>query len=182
MGSLAGYTVSVVLGLALVSDVLWRRIPNLLTYPAALLLLGMNLLSPMPAWVGAIGSEASLYGAGVAFGFMFLVFLLTGRGGGDVKLATVIGAAIGWSAVIDALVWSYLFAALAGLVIGVGRHGAGIFASLIRSWLHRALPFWIDPPSEAAGSWLRLRLPMAVFMSMGCFAAWCFPLLALDRG
>ena len=80
-------------------DVKSHRIPNPLTVPAILagvLLNGFGLveLGPIAAFAG-LGWKSSLYGAATGFGLTLVVSLLSRGGGGDIKLATALGALLG---------------------------------------------------------------------------------------
>jgi len=89
-------------------DVATRRIPNVLTYPAILLGLFLNLGAPfLLRWLGAdtaltwLGGPHPLdagFGFAVAAGIGIVSFLCRGLGGGDVKLLGAMGALLGlWS-------------------------------------------------------------------------------------
>ena len=97
--------------LSSVTDLYKRRIPNLVTGPAIL----MALLT-----YGYIGGLEGFFFSlrGLSFGLViFLVpYCLGGMGAGDVKLMSVVGAVLGWSQTLLAL----LFIALCGGVIALG--------------------------------------------------------------
>ncbi|WBB63449.1 A24 family peptidase [Streptomyces sp. WMMC500] len=92
-----------------------RRLPDVLTLPlagAAVVLLGGAAL------VGGAGSWTRALLGGIALGAVyFLLFFLNpaGMGFGDVKLALVLGVALGWYG------WDVLFTgSFAGLLLGAG--------------------------------------------------------------
>jgi leader peptidase (prepilin peptidase)/N-methyltransferase len=92
------------------TDLLRFRVPNAITYPGTLLALGLTIVMPNADPVGALA--AALLGGG-----MFLVLAILSRGGlglGDVKLAVLIGAALGLPAGYQAL---FLGVILAGAVL-----------------------------------------------------------------
>jgi leader peptidase (prepilin peptidase) / N-methyltransferase len=95
-----------------VVDVRTRRLPNWIVLPAAAIVLVAHLaIEPGRAleWVAAsLGAFALLLGAALVYP--------GGIGMGDVKLALLLGAALGW-AVATALVIGLLAAALAGVAI-----------------------------------------------------------------
>jgi prepilin peptidase CpaA len=103
----------VIVGVVLMAvawDLSTRRIPNVLTFGAALA--GFVVHGYAGGWSGA-GMSVAGWLVGVA---CFLpVFLLRGMGGGDVKLLAAIGAWIG----PVATVWVALFASIAGGVLGL---------------------------------------------------------------
>jgi prepilin peptidase CpaA len=91
-------TVAVVLA-ATYTDIRSRRIPNWLALP--FLALGVAVLTGLHGWRG-LGQ--SLSGAGLAVLLFGLLFCLGGMGGGDVKLCAAIGAWVGPSQMLLALV------------------------------------------------------------------------------
>ena len=96
--------------IACVTDIRTRRIPNVLTFGAALLALVFHgATSGLPGLTHA----ALGWVAGVAVFMPF--FLLRGMGGGDVKLLAALGA---WLGARDAF-WLAVYASLAGGVMAV---------------------------------------------------------------
>lgn len=86
-------------------DVATRRIPNRITVPAAVLILGLQ------AWFyGLSGLGDSLLGLAGALVFFLIPYALRMLGGGDVKLMAVAGAGLGPSALVSLA----LFTSLAG--------------------------------------------------------------------
>src|SRR3970282_986 len=90
-------------------DVTRRRIPN----PLVLMGLLAGLALRVPGGWGPLAS--GLAGAGLAFAITFPLFMLRGLGGGDVKLFAAVGAFMGPSGFISALVGS----AIVGCVLAV---------------------------------------------------------------
>jgi prepilin peptidase CpaA len=106
------YQIAVV-GIVLVAvawDLSTRRIPNLLTFGAALA--GIAVHAYASGWSGA---GLALAGWCVGAACFLPVFLLGGMGAGDVKLLAGIGA---WLGPI-ATVWVALFSGIAGGVLGM---------------------------------------------------------------
>src|SRR5262245_28032565 len=90
---------------AVVTDLRTRRIPNVLTFGAAVLAIVVH--GDVGGWTGA---GVSLLGW-VAGAALFLpLFALGGMGAGDVKLLAAIGAWLGPGAVV----WVALFSSIAG--------------------------------------------------------------------
>ncbi len=110
---------------AVVTDVLWRRIPNRLTLLAAIFGLCVH---------GALHGRLldSLVGATVGFVVLLVPYLLWGIGGGDVKLLTVVGLALG----VERVLAASLMMALAGglLAILVKWNVLGLRNALGRPW------------------------------------------------
>jgi prepilin signal peptidase PulO-like enzyme (type II secretory pathway) len=89
------------------TDMLRFRVPDAVTYPGTLLVLGAALLMPE----GSAGE--ALLAAAIGGGIFFLLAVIT-RGGiglGDVKLAVLIGAALGLPVAYQALLYGVLAAA-----------------------------------------------------------------------
>jgi prepilin peptidase CpaA len=126
--------VVIVIGLvACVTDVRSRRIPNLLTFSAAVAALLFHLFFDR-------GPGAALALAGWATGLVLFLpfFLLRGMGAGDVKLLAALGAWLGPLQVI----WLAMFAAIAGgvmaLVVATSR---GHLRTMFRN-VGNMLLFW----------------------------------------
>lgn len=102
--------VLVVALVAVVFDVRTRRIPNWLTFGAAVAAL---LYSSWAAGLPGAGRSAAGWLAGAALFFPF--FALGGMGAGDVKLLAALGS---WLGPVES-VWLAMFAAAAGGVVGL---------------------------------------------------------------
>lgn len=87
-----------------------RRIPNRLTLTA--MAAGFGARAALGGWLGL---ESALWGALLAGGIFFLLFVVGGMGGGDVKLMAAVGAWVGVGEVAPIL----LVAALAGGVLAI---------------------------------------------------------------
>jgi prepilin peptidase CpaA len=77
-------------GVAMVTDLRWRRIPNSLTFPAAAVALGMR--AALQGWAGL---GLAVAGAVVAPALLLAMHRGRGLGMGDVKLAMALGAVLG---------------------------------------------------------------------------------------
>ena len=116
----------VVLGIALVAvicDLRSRRIPNVLTFGAALAALIYGTLDG-----GGPGLMQALTGWFLAAALFFPLFALGGMGAGDVKLLAALGA---WLGPADA-VYLAIFASMAGGVVGIA-------VALYHGYLRQAL-------------------------------------------
>lgn len=81
-------------------------------------LLAGSLLLPDPFMrAGALGWQASLSGAASGFGLFYAVALLSrgGMGGGDIKMMSMVGALMGWKAVL----LTTFMGSLLGSVLGI---------------------------------------------------------------
>jgi len=122
----AAYCVLGVLGVALAAiDLQVQRLPDRVTlpaYPALLALLVVAALVGHQAWPLA---RAAL--GGLALGGIYLLLGLIrpgGIGGGDIKLAGLVGLALGWlgwRAVLGGAALGFVLAALAGLALLAAR-------------------------------------------------------------
>lgn len=107
-------------------DAAMRRVPNVLTYPAILIGLILNVaLAPLlgfmqadvaERWLGSPGATQALWGFLLCAGFGIVSFAARGLGGGDVKLLAAVGALLGWSAVLPVLFNTLVIAAVIGIV------------------------------------------------------------------
>jgi leader peptidase (prepilin peptidase) / N-methyltransferase len=111
----AGFFCAVLVAVSAI-DLTHRIIPNRIVLPAFVVVLGaQTLLEPSPQWaLGALGAS----------GFLFLAVLAypTGMGMGDVKLALLMGAALGKTVGV-ALMLGMLFALVPAVVL-LARHGS----------------------------------------------------------
>ncbi len=138
MHSFAWWPTCVVLAVATFTDLRSRRIPNWLVFP--FLLAGIGISVRLDGWHGLAQS-----GEGFALGALIfgILFRLGGMGMGDVKLCAAIGAWIGPSQLMIALVMT----GLAGGVMAIGWaacHGylGKLFAGsadLVFGWKKRGL-------------------------------------------
>jgi prepilin peptidase CpaA len=150
---------------AIEEDVRSMRIPNWLTGPS---LLGALVLATIHG--GAAGLGASLLGAGVALGILFLPFAFHALGAGDVKAAMVLGALWTAESFIPALWWMVTAGGVMAIVLLATR---GQLGDLLRRWtqsfvtsVRTARLTYIPPAAGAAGT----GLPFAVAMGLGAAA------------
>jgi prepilin peptidase CpaA len=126
-------TVILIALVACIFDVRTRRIPNVLTFSAALagLLFHWFAAGPEGVFVAAAGW---LVGLGLFLPF----FALGGMGGGDVKLLAALGAWVGPQETL----WLAVYAGIAGGVLGVG---VALSRGYLKTALHNvagALRYW----------------------------------------
>lgn len=109
--------------LASIWDLRTGRIPNALTFGAALVAILVHLVGEGPA-----GAGWAIAGWAVGCGLFLPVFLLGGMGAADVKLLAAIGAWVGPMAAIEVA----FFSTLAGGLLALG-------VALAHGYLRRAL-------------------------------------------
>lgn len=148
-----------------ITDVIDRRIPNVVTFPLA----GVALAANLAGWfagrtvadaIGAVGPTASMAGLAACFGVMLANHLFAGHGAGDVKLAAGMGACLGLESGLLALAYAYVVAG----VVATGMLIAGRWRRTGAAEAARGVPL---APCLAAGAglaWLgppAWRLPLA---------------------
>jgi len=117
-----------------VTDVLWGRIPNKVTYSGLISGLGLNALgtflvqlnwakSSQLAEMGWVGLDRSLLGFFVCGLVMLACYVFFSIGGGDVKLIAMMGAFLGPERGITAMLWTFVLGACLGLIVLVWRVG-----------------------------------------------------------
>jgi prepilin peptidase CpaA len=158
-----------VAGLACVSDLRTRRVPNVLTFPAVLAALVFHLFVH-----GLPGLGWSAAGAFLGLLVFLPIFALGGLGAGDVKLAAALGAWVGVPdvfvvAVAGAIAGGVLAVAV-GLATGYLRHALRNIWVLLMHWrVSGVRPLDSLTLSNAAGP----RLPYAIPLTVGLlFTVW----------
>ena len=158
---------SCALGCALIAsyhDVHTRRIPNRLTFSAALLALAAHLA--FDGWAAMGFAALAALAAGSA---MFLFFLAGGMGAGDVKLMAAVACFTGLSPLGTLLIATALAGALYAATLA-WRHGAVL--STVRNMgrlvqHHHANGLTPDPEHNLRSKGA-LRMPFALPIAAGC--------------
>ena len=123
-------------------DLEHQILPNTITLPGIAIGLIFSFIAP-PGWrsslIGIVIGGGSLYGIAAAY---YLVRREEGLGMGDVKMLAMIGAFLGWKAVLVTLVLSSFSGALLGLALIAVQRGS-----------------------------MRLALPFGTFLALGALAA-----------
>lgn len=99
--------IAVFTAIAMATDLRSRKIPNWLTVSSALIGLAFHV-----ATQGLVGIWFSLGGFAVGFGILFVLWMIGGGGGGDVKLMGAVGAWLGPKYTFGVFILSVLFAML----------------------------------------------------------------------
>lgn len=109
--------------IAAVYDIRYRRIPNWLTGSGVLVGLVLNsfLQTPAPAILSFGGFWFALKGLLLAFGVYFFLYALRAMGAGDVKLMAAVGAMVGWQDWFGIFILSALIGGLAALVLSLAK-------------------------------------------------------------
>lgn len=136
-------------------DLKHQILPNSITLPGIIVGLLFSLITP-PGWqdalVGAVLGAAILYGIAAAY---YAVRREEGLGMGDVKMLAMVGAFLGWKAVLVTLVLSSFSGAAIGLALIAAQRGG-----------------------------MKLALPFGTFLALGALAAMLVgePLIAWYAG
>jgi prepilin peptidase CpaA len=165
------------LSVAAVTDLRGRRIPNWLTLTVVV----AGLAQSVTPW-GVTTPDQALLGLAVGFTVTFLLYIVGGRGAGDVKLTAGIGAWLGPLPVLMVLI----AAALVSLVLAVGqsairgrlgdlfRNTGLMLISLLnvrrlgaRSVIHTGQTVSTDRPLPNAVSMLVATVGVVVWVSAG---------------
>lgn len=147
--------------LAAGTDLRFRRIPNYLTVPAALLGLAYHTLAPT-----GFGFWASLAGLGVGFSLLLAPWLLGGGGMGDVKLLAALGAWLGPWMILVAFALSIVTAAVMAMGV-MSWQAVSVGPGRVR---RKYLESHDKPSGKRKARVLPLAVPIAV--STWCLLAW----------
>jgi leader peptidase (prepilin peptidase) / N-methyltransferase len=123
-------------------DLHHQILPNVITLPGIVIGFVFSFFTP-PGWIASLVGIA--LGAGILYGIAALYFAVRheeGLGMGDVKMLAMIGAFLGWKAVLVTLILS----SFSGAIVGIGLM------------------------AFSRGS-MKLALPFGTFLSLGALAA-----------
>lgn len=148
-----------------VSDLRSRLIYDVVTFPLFGLALASRAL--LCGWAGEWGLSSGLLGALLGFGAFLIPVWRGGMGMGDLKLATAVGAAVGWERTPAVLLSIALVGGALALVTVVQRGVAAqtlrrTAALLLPSAVGRRLQPEVAPP---------IYLPYGVAIALGTAAA-----------
>ncbi len=158
----------ILVAIAAVFDMRYRRIPNWLVLTGLIVGLGWNLYSS-----GFSGLGRAAAGLGLGFFLYFPLYLIRARGAGDVKLLAAVGAITGPGNCL----WIFLTTAILGGIIAVlfsmirGRLSRTLFnvGWIIRDLLHFQAPYKSSEELDVTSS-KGLRLPHAAMIAVGTVA------------
>lgn len=153
--ALTAVVIALVMLVAALLDLRSRRIPNWLTVPFLFVGFAFQIV-----WQGWEGLTFALVGFATGFGVLFVLWLIGGGGGGDVKLMAALGAWLGPKLILITFLLSAVLVLLAAVATWVVR-GAGTLAAR---------------PDEPRKKRPRQRVPYAVplalatWLVLGCIA------------
>ncbi len=172
--SASGLLLLILMMTVTVTDLLWHKIPNWATYPAAIWGLVLNASATiagterMDRVLGAVGVGESLTGMVVLLCAMLIIYSFSATGAGDVKLAAVLGAYLGLGPAVDALLVTFIAAGGFALLRAIWQLGPlQIAEAAFRSIASGLLPEWILPPRPEHLAFLRKPMPLGPFFAIG---------------
>lgn len=165
----AAIAVSVFIGIAVYTDLKWQRIPNWITVPAFVLALLFHGLT-----AGASGLALSFGGFATGFGILFVLWLIGGGGGGDVKLMGAAGAWVGAIPILAIFIGSAVFAVLCtiAMMIHTRVHGGQLITARSGGTT--------DAPTPTRSNPLKQHVPYAVPVAMATVCV-VFVLSMIDK-
>lgn len=161
---------AILLGIAVVTDVRERRIPNRVTIFGTLLGIGLGALAQ------AGFPTASVVGAATGLVVTFPFFALGALGAGDAKLLAMVGTFVGPAGLLPVILYGGIAGGLLAVASSVRR---GTFVPLLLRtrdlFIHfatfgrRGFRWTLDDPEAEA-------VPYGVAIAAGALGAWFFPL------
>ena len=146
-------------------DVRCSRIPNWLTYSgllAALIIRG--------ALLGWPGLKAGLLGVVAAAGLFYILFLVGGMGGGDVKLMAAVGASVGVGQAVALLISAAVTGGLLGIVYAVFyRRIGGTLRNTFELVRHHVTTGFQPHPDLNIQQPTTMRVPYGLAIALGTF-------------
>ncbi|HSM04689.1 MAG TPA: prepilin peptidase [Longimicrobiales bacterium] len=161
---------SVMLGIAVVTDVRERRIPNVVTVSGA----GVALILAAVAAGGVPGG--ALLGMVVALAATLPLFALGALGAGDAKLLAAVGAFVGVGNLLPVVLYAGLAGGLLGLVSSI-RRGV-IIPVLMETW--NTVLYIVTLGRRGRRQTIEdanaQTIPYGVAIAAGAMATWFFPI------
>jgi prepilin peptidase CpaA len=155
--ALAG-TVALIAG---ATDWRWRRIPNWLTVPAAVIGLGINL-----AALGWVGLKMSAEGMGLGLLLLFPFVLVRALGAGDWKLVGALGALLGPQPLLLVLGAAVLIAGVMALALVIYKRRFGQMLRNIGRLLFALATGHPGDPSVSLDNPESLKVPFGVAVAI----------------
>jgi prepilin peptidase CpaA len=112
---------------AVINDIRYQKIPNLLTFPAMIMGIGYHIVMN-----GFDGFIFSIEGLIIGIGLLIVFHLMGGMGAGDVKFMGAIGAFLGPKAVLTVFIYAALIGGIYAVAV-LAYHGL-LKAAVKRHW------------------------------------------------
>jgi prepilin peptidase CpaA len=158
---------SVILLVAVVTDLRAQKIPNILTLPAAALALIYNTVAN-----GFSGFLFSAQGLALGIGLLIIPYLLGGMGAGDAKLMGVVGGVLGARCVFYAFLSSAIVGGIYAVILTLiyRRHFRGFYKTQLVAFINFLLiRKYIPEPGEADLKKPRLCYGLAIALGTGIY-------------
>ena len=151
--------IAIVVGVAMVTDLRSRRIPNTLTFPALALALLVRFTLQ-----GSLGLGLAVAGAVLAPAILLVVHLGKGIGMGDLKLAAAVGAFFG---PVPAIVAMLVSAVLGGIIAIALLMRRGQLLGDLLALVTSGIPFLKRTYDAPAGTPAVMTMPYGVAIGIG---------------
>ena len=154
---------------AAIDDTCRKKIANWITYPAFLWLVAVSLAYSVSGmnWLGSVGLGDMMLGGFCCFVIVFLPYLFGVGGGGDAKIAAVIGVGLGFQYGLIAIGSAFVLAALFAITRETWQKGPFFIIRTIYRWFGFRFSIWVLPPSEEDQKFLKHPLPMGLSFFAG---------------
>lgn len=159
------------------TDLIWHKIPNWMTYSSALggVVIGAVVtLNGPSSWAGNMPLGDALFGLGACFACMLIPYRASGGGAGDVKLAAVYGALLGWQAGLSVIITAYIVAGAGLLIMHLcSNHPWLLPQALLRLIGSAWLPQLINAPDVKQKQVLSRPIPLAGAFAVALVSVLC---------
>ena len=173
-------SMAILLALAVRTDLRWRRIPNRLVLLGIAIAVGTHGVSIASGQISLAGPAwwLTLAGMVAGFGLLLPLYLMRAMGAGDVKLMAMVGAFIGFPAILTATLYTMAAGGILALLLMLRRGVAAQAISNLRFMLtslavrvSTGQGAGIEPMQTTAA-----RMPYALAIAIGTGAALIWPL------
>jgi prepilin peptidase CpaA len=152
----------IVLTIAAVSDIMFQKVPNWLTYPT--MIGGIAYYT----WMNGIeGFLSSVEGIGVGVVVLILPYLMGGMGAGDIKLMGAVGGLLGPKGVFTAFLFTAIIGGIYALIIlalyGNLRDTFKRYGTMLKTFVLTQTMIYIPPSREE----MKPRLCYGVAIALG---------------
>lgn len=159
------------------TDSIWCKIPNWMTYSTALAGLAIGAvvsLNGPSALAGRLDLGEAAFGLVACFVVMLVPFRASGGGAGDVKLAAAYGALLGWQAGLSIIITAYIVAGAGLLIIHLASSQPWMLPkALLRLLGSSCLPQLVDRPDVQQQKVLSRPIPLAAAFAVAFVSVLC---------
>jgi len=160
---------TLILLIAVINDLCFRKIPNWLTFPAMVMAIVYHAMAR-----GLEGFLFSVAGVGVGIGLLIIPYLKGGMGAGDPKLMGAVGGVLGPRGVFAAVIVTFLVGGVYAIILlawhGYLRESLMRYWTIIKSFLYTKNLTYI-PPTENEK---KPKLCYGVAIALGTFISVIF--------